>query len=275
MKKLMQVVEAIVFASGSPIKRDEILAKLPEPVSRKELNAAILELEKKYSGDSGIVLEVFDESLQFASNSAYGEIVAEVLQPVKEKELTKILLEVLAIIAYQQPITRSEIEDIRGVSADYAINVLTRVNLITPCGIKQAPGKPVLYGTTDEFLKRFELRSLDDLPDYGEVMHRLIEYGNFNAESEGLYREIQLADDFEPTATQLQQEAELEQFLGEEEAFPFGKSENVETYESDVAADEDDEDDEDDTDEDDSDATDSDSDDTDTDTEPESDYIGV
>lgn len=248
MKKLTQIVEAIVFAAGSPIAREEILAKLPEKVSRKELNAAINELEARYSGESGIVLEIFDENLQFASNSAYGEIVAEVLQPVKEKELTKILLEVLAIIAYQQPITRGEIEDIRGVSADYAINVLTRVNLIRACGIKQAPGKPVLYGTTDEFLKRFGLRSLDEMPDYGEVMRRLIEYGNFNAQTEGLYREVDLADDFdEPTASQLQQEAELEQFLGGEDAMPFQSGEQVMTFEADdevaaVAADADEDD---------------------------------
>lgn len=241
MQNLLHIVEAIVFAAGSPITRDEIIAKLPERVTRKELNAVILELQQKYSGKSGIVLDIFNESLQFASNGDYGEIVAEVLQPVKEKELTKILLEVLAIIAYRQPVTRGEIEEIRGTSAEYAISVLSRVNLIRTCGFKQAPGKPMLYGTTDEFLKKFELESLDDMPDYGEVMRRLIEYGNFNVHSEGLYREIQLSED-EPTASQLQQQAELEKMIADDDVPEFLKDEPLQTIEADdamVAADSD------------------------------------
>lgn len=234
MQDLLHIVEAIVFAAGSPITRDEIIAKLPERVTRKELNAVIFELQERYGGKSGIVLDVFNESLQFASNAAYGEIVAEVLQPVKEKELTKILLEVLAIIAYRQPVTRGEIEEIRGTSAEYAISVLSRVNLIKTCGFKQAPGKPMLYGTTDEFLKKFELQSLDDMPDYGEVMRRLVEYGNFNLNSENLYREVRLSED-EPTASELQQEAEIEQMFGEAETPTFLKDETFETIEADDA----------------------------------------
>ncbi|MGN0760358.1 MAG: SMC-Scp complex subunit ScpB [Christensenellales bacterium] len=233
MKNLVNVVEAIIFAAGVPISRQDILSKLPDDVSKRNLNDAISELEEKYSGDCGIRLEVFNDKVQFCSNSKYGEIVAEVLQPVKEKELSKILVEVLSIIAYQQPITRSEIEEIRGVSPDYAISVLLKADLIKSCGFKQSPGKPVLYGTTEEFLKKFELHSIDELPDYGEVMKRLIEYGNFNAQTEGLYREVQLSDDYSEGATssQIQQQDELDAMLDSNNP-DFLEGEDFVTFES-------------------------------------------
>ena len=216
MDNLINVVEAILFASGVPLRRQEILDKMPG-ITKKKLDNVIEKLKEQYSGKCGIRLEIFNDKIQFSSNSDYGEIVADVLQPVKEKELSKILVEVLSIIAYQQPITRSEIEDIRGVSPDYAIGVLLKADLIKSCGFKQAPGKPILYGTTEEFLKKFELESLDKLPDYAEVMNRLIQFGNYNIQTEGLYKDIQLADDFEDsnnlTSNQIQQMDELDSLL--------------------------------------------------------------
>ncbi len=237
MKNLVNVVEAIIFAAGSPIERKEILASLPDDVTKRNLNDAISELEQKYSGECGIRLEVFDDKVQFATNSEYGEIVAQVLQPVKEKELSKILIEVLSIIAYKQPITRSEIEEIRGVSPDYAISVLLKTDLIKSVGIKQAPGKPILYGTTDEFLKKFELHTIDELPDYGEVLKHLVEFGNYNVQSEGLYREVELADDFDDkapmTSSQMQQEDELDAMMKDD--LDFLKGEKFESYECDLS----------------------------------------
>ncbi|MEG1395040.1 MAG: SMC-Scp complex subunit ScpB [Clostridia bacterium] len=240
MKNLFEITEAIIFAAGTAISRDEIMEKLPPDVKRRELNDVIAELEKKYSGESGIILEIFDENVQFCSNTIYGEIVAEVLQPVKEKELSKILMEVLSIIAYKQPVTRTEIEDIRGVSPDYALNVLLKSDLIKTCGFKQSPGRPTLYGTTDEFLKKFQLRTLDELPDYGEVMRRLIEFGNFNVQTEGMYRDVDLADDFQPTSSQLQQDAELDGYFDSSAVPSFLANEKIATYESQAAADVDD-----------------------------------
>ena len=201
MENLLQTLEAIIFAAGVPLKRSEILNNLPEEVSRKQLNDAIDMLAEKYSGDCGIVLEIFNDKVQFASNSKYGEIVSDMLRPVREKELSKILLEVLSLIAYRQPITRGEIEDSRGASADYALSVLLKINMIKTCGYKDAPGKPLLYGTTDEFLKKFQLKSLDELPDYDEIMRRLVEFSNFNIQTEGLYRERILGDKFEDEDT--------------------------------------------------------------------------
>ena len=101
----------------------------------------------------------------------------------------------LAIIAYKQPITRIEIEKIKATSADYAIGLLLKVNLIEVVGRKDAVGRPVLYGTTDEFLKKFQLSEISELPDYQAVLERLEELGVFNKSQTQLYRDIEINDD--------------------------------------------------------------------------------
>ena len=99
--------------------------------------------------------------------------VAEVLNPIREKELTKAMLETLSIIAYKQPITRLEIEEIRGVDCTYAVQTLSKMNMIEVVGKKDAVGKPLLFGTTDEFLKRFSLSDLSDLPSFESLTDRI------------------------------------------------------------------------------------------------------
>lgn len=222
MDNLLQTVEAIIFAAGVPLKRSEILNGLPEDVKRKDLDNVIDELAEKYSGDCGIVLEIFKDKVQFASNSKYGELVSDMLRPVREKELSKILMEVLSLIAYRQPITRGEIEDSRGASADYALSVLLKINMIKTCGFKDAPGKPILYGTTDDFLKKFELKSLQDLPDYKEIMRRLVEYSNYNVQTEGLYRERVIGDKFED-----ENDEELDEMMSMDEIPEFLQGEDL------------------------------------------------
>ena len=92
------------------------------------------------------------------------------LNPIREKELTRTILECAAIVAYKQPITKTEIEMLRGLNSDYAVHALVELKLIYPCGRKDTVGRPILYATTDEFLKRFKLNSLADLPDYDALM---------------------------------------------------------------------------------------------------------
>ena len=230
MNNLVNTVEAILFAAGVPISRKDIMDHLPEDVSRKNLNDAIAKIADKYSGDSGILLQQFDDKLQFCSNDKYKDLVSEILQPVKEKELSSSLMEVLSIIAYFQPITRAEIEDYRGGRlADYALSMLQKADLICVAGYKQAPGRPVLFATTDGFLKKFDLMSLEDLPDFSEVKRRMMEIGNFSASQEGLYRAdgMDLDDDEEKSNYQLQQEAE---FNLDDDIPEFLKDTNVETY---------------------------------------------
>ena len=175
MENIKNVVEALVFSSGSPIAKRDLIEKLPE-LTASQLNSIIKDLQKKYSGDCGLLLLEFNGKLQFSSNPKYGEVVADILTPLREKELSKTLLEVLSTIAYKQPITRMEIDDMRGgTSCEYAITGLLKAGLIEVVGRKDTVGRPFLYGTTDEFLKKFQLQSIEDLPDLAEVMEKLQE----------------------------------------------------------------------------------------------------
>ena len=173
MENISKVVEAIIFSSGQPIQKKDLCEKIPE-LTTQELNKIVKELQKKYSDESGVLLVEFNGKLQFTSNPRYGDTVADVLTPLKEKSLTKTLLEVLSTVAYKQPITKLEIEDMRGgVNSEYAITGLLKAGLIEAVGRKKAVGNPILYGTTDEFLKKFEISSLEELPDLVEVMEKI------------------------------------------------------------------------------------------------------
>ena len=173
MEKLTNIIEAILFAAGDAVPVDLLREKLE--VTKKEVDEAVRQLEKKYTGICGIRLLNFNHKLQFATNPDYKDRVATVLMPIREKEFTRTILECAAIIAYKQPITRSELEAVRGVNSDYAITTLLSLDMIVPCGRKETPGKPVLYATTDNFLKRFKLKSLAELPDYEELMRKIAE----------------------------------------------------------------------------------------------------
>ena len=141
MEKLTNIIEAILFASGDAVPVEVLREKLD--INKRDADEAIRKLEKKYSGDCGIRLLNFNHKLQFATNHEYKENVSLVLTPIREKEFTKTILECAAIIAYKQPITRGELESIRGLSSDYAITTLLSLEMIEPCGRKESPGRPV------------------------------------------------------------------------------------------------------------------------------------
>lgn len=169
-EKLTNIIESILFVSGTQVAVADITEKLG--ITEKELMNAVAELQKKYSDDSGIQLLKFNKKLQFCSNPVYAEEVSSVLNPIKERELSKSMLEVAAIIAYKQPVTRIDLEEIRG-NSEYAIQKLLELGVIEPVGRKDAVGRPVMFGTTDKFLKRFQISSLDELPDYEELINRI------------------------------------------------------------------------------------------------------
>lgn len=169
-ENLIQLVESILFVAGQGVEIKDIAEKLE--VDKKQVVKTIEELKKKHEND-GINIITYKESVQMCSNPVYAEDIATVLNPIREKQLTKAALETAAIIAYKQPITKLDIEQVRGVNSDYAVQVLTNFKLIEVVGRKDAVGKPLLYGTTDEFLKRFELQSIEDLPDYDELIERI------------------------------------------------------------------------------------------------------
>ncbi len=168
MDKLTNIIEAILFASGKSVELAIIAEKLEVPM--REVKKALSELEERYGSEGGLRLLQFNNKAQLASNPDYKTSVEAVLNPIREKELTRTILECAAIVAYKQPITRTEIEMLRGLNSDYAVHALLELKLIYPCGRKDAVGRPILYATTDEFLKRFKLNSLADLPDYDALM---------------------------------------------------------------------------------------------------------
>lgn len=171
MNNLTNIIEGIVFASGNAVQVKYIVDKLN--VSLREVNTAIDKLKEKYGAESGIQLLTFNGKVQFASNPEYKDQIAAVLTPIKEKEFTKTILECAALIAYKQPVTKGELEEIRQVSCDYAIHTLLELDMIVACGKKDSVGKPTLYATTDNFLKRFKLNSIEELPDYDELMEQI------------------------------------------------------------------------------------------------------
>lgn len=173
MNNLTNIIEGIVFASGEAVPVKYIIEKLG--CSLKEVNAAVAELKEKFTNERGIQLLTFNGKIQFASNPAYKQQISDVLTPIKEKEFTKTILECAAIIAYKQPVTKGDLEDIRQVNCDYAVHTLLELGMIEPCGRRDAVGKPILYTTTDNFLKRFRLNSIDELPDYDELMAQIAE----------------------------------------------------------------------------------------------------
>ena len=182
MEKLTNIIESLLFVSGKEISLQDICEKLD--VSINEARLAALELQQKYSGESGLLFLYFNDKIQFGSNPVYGEQVEAVLNPIRERELSRSMLETAAIIAYKQPITRGEIEELRGVNSDYAISNLQKLGLIEIIGKKDAIGRPSLFATTDKFLKRFQISSIEDLPSYDDIM----EQGRIlNTESEDTY----------------------------------------------------------------------------------------
>ena len=171
MDNLENVIESVLFVAGEPVPISDLCFKFN--VKQKEIETAAKKLQEKYNEKSGIKLLCFNNKLQFASNPDYVDYVTLILNPIRQRNLTKATLETIAIVAYKQPITRMEIEEVRGVNSDYAINILLEHKLIEIVGRKDTVGKPALFGTTDEFLKRFDISSINDLPDYDELLEKV------------------------------------------------------------------------------------------------------
>lgn len=171
VQELAHQMAAILFAAGEGLSVEVFCQKLG--VDKKEAEAALAFVQAQYSGDNGIHLIKYRNNYQFCTNPAYANEVALVLNPIRERNLTRAALETMAIVAYKQPITRLEIDQIRGVGSDYALQILTQSNLVEIVGRKEVVGRPLLYGTTDNFLKRFGLTDLENLPSYDELLNKI------------------------------------------------------------------------------------------------------
>ncbi len=199
LEKLTNIIEALLFVSGSQVTIADIAEKLE--LSEKEVLTAVKNLQEKYSGESGINLLMFNKKIQFCSNPNYAEAVSSVLNPIKERELSRSMLEVAAIIAYKQPVTRIDLEEIRGVNSEYVVQKLLELGMIEPVGRKDAVGKPVLFGTTDEFLKRFQISSLDELPDYEDLITKIHLIRGEDSSDDYLYRKDVYVEEIAATET--------------------------------------------------------------------------
>lgn len=162
-KNYKSIIEAILFTMGESVELDRIAAALE--LDRKTCLEYIKELQRDYNNsERGITIMELDGAYQMCTKTQMYEYLIRIAKQPKKQVLTDVLLETLSIIAYKQPVTRAEIEKIRGVSSDHAVSRLVEYNLVCELGRLDAPGRPLLFGTTEEFLRSFGVQSVDELP---------------------------------------------------------------------------------------------------------------
>ena len=161
-------IEAILFVSGDAVGIRELAKALR--ISEKELTETLNLIGDEYDYEQrGFLLKRFGDKVQLATRPLYSEDVLRLLQPVQQQSLTQAAMETLAVVAYKQPVTRAEVEQIRGVKCDYSLQSLILKGLIHEAGRKDTIGRPILYATTDTFLSHFGIRGLEDLPPLPET----------------------------------------------------------------------------------------------------------
>ncbi len=169
MKKLAQHIESLIFVSDNPIKFTDIQSVLEElfdaKVNKKDIDEALEAIKTRYSSEeSAIELVEIAKGYQFLTKGAFHNTVGIMLKQNSKKKLSTAALETLSIVAYKQPATKGQVEAIRGVSCDYAMQKLLEKELISMVGRADTPGRPLLYGTSEKFMDYFGLKDLSELP---------------------------------------------------------------------------------------------------------------
>lgn len=172
--RFIDSVHALVFASETPVAPEAIAGALDAHVD--DVREALAQLGRKLGSEGPLQLVRIAGGYQLATKPEHAGAVARLLEPQATK-LGRSLLEVLAIVAYQQPITSAEIDAVRGVQSDYSLRQLVEKKLVIEKGRKQAPGRPIQYGTTAQFLHMFNLNSLNELPDLSAVKGEVLAIG--------------------------------------------------------------------------------------------------
>ncbi len=166
--KQKAVLEAILFTMGESVEISRLADVIEE--DSKATKAILDEMALEYEQDNrGIALTQFDNAVQLCTKSDMYEYLIKIAKSPRKMVLTDTVLETLSIIAYKQPVTRLEIERVRGVSCDHAVNKLLEYELITELGRLDAPGRPLLFGTTEQFLRCFGVKSIEELPELNPV----------------------------------------------------------------------------------------------------------
>lgn len=191
LKEKVGIVEAILFVTGDAVEKQAICRALD--ITDAELEETLDVLESGYDFDRrGLRLLRFGAHVQLATRPDYAPYVEKLLQPVQKQSLSQAVMETLAVIAYRQPVTKGEIEQVRGVKCDYSVQSLVTKGLIEEVGRRETLGRPILYGTTDAFLRHFCISSVAELPeiDFSKLTAKL-EKKDENVENleEALYTE--------------------------------------------------------------------------------------
>lgn len=183
IKKAEAAIEAILFALGEAVE----LSRIADAIGQdKETTRKLIQhlMDSYRQEERGIQIIELEQSYQMCTNKEYYDNLIQIAMHPQKPVLTEVMLETLSIIAYKQPVTKAEIEKIRGVKCDHAVNKLVEYDLVKELGRLDAPGRPILFGTTEEFLRTFGVRGLDELPVPDPV-----QMADFKAEAE---EEIQL-----------------------------------------------------------------------------------
>ncbi|MBQ7972862.1 MAG: SMC-Scp complex subunit ScpB [Lachnospiraceae bacterium] len=163
-KKAQAIIEAVLFAMGESVEVSDLADVLEE--SEAFVREILEEMQVYYAAaDRGIQLIELEDSVQLCTKDEHYDALIKIANAPKKQVLTDALLETLSIIAYKQPVTRLDVEKIRGVNSDHGISRLVELGLIQELGRLDAPGRPLLFGTTEQFLRSFGVKSIDELPE--------------------------------------------------------------------------------------------------------------
>ncbi len=178
VNQLEAALEALLFTMGDSVDIQSIARAIDQdvPTTRKLLEGLRIRYKEE---NRGIMLLELEDSWQLCTKKEYYPVLIRLASQPRKAVLTDVMLETLSIIAYKQPVTKADIEKIRGVKSDHAVNRLIEYELVTEVGRLDAPGRPILFGTTEEFLRKFGVSSLDELPEINPV-----KLEDFKAEAE-------------------------------------------------------------------------------------------
>ena len=183
-KTIKSAIESMMFVWGEPLDIKAVAEIFN--IDKKEVYEYCKELQDEYEQEGrGIVIREVNKSFQFVTRKENLDYIERLCTPAKHRKLSQSALEVLAIVAYKQPVTKGEIEAVRGIKCDRVIEGLTKKKLVAEVGRSDAVGRPILYGTTDEFLKQFGFETLKELPSIEDIEGVLAEDEN-ESEMDGM-----------------------------------------------------------------------------------------
>lgn len=206
IREIQSIIEAVLFAAGDPVELER-LADIID-VDKRSLREILKKMMDSYNFERrGIHIIRMQDSYQMCTNGVYAEYIGRLAEPPRKQNLSNAALEVLSIVAYKQPVTRSTIEHIRGVNCDYIVNRLIERNFIEEKGRLEAPGRPILFGTTQHFMRAFGISELDELPEFDSLGQTVEETEQIEMAEVTAYRQTEMGitgsedtDDEKPNA---------------------------------------------------------------------------